>query len=144
MNNFNDYNWHDSSIDKIEIFENSVILNINNAVLNSQIKISCLKTAGLTNLCMWEDTIISTANLNIVSDFSGDFLQSILMAHPQYDNDVWIPIKKGLLDLAIKMTNDITFHIYCYDVAVSSIKENNTGDGSTSRVRQGIVEKYLR
>lgn len=119
MNNFYDYNWHDSTIEKVEIFEDNVILNVYNAVLNSQIKISCSKTAGVTNLCMWEDTIILTACLNVVSDFSEEFIQSILKAHPKYENDDCLPIKKGLLDLAIKLTNDMVFHIYCYDVVVS-------------------------
>lgn len=118
MNSFYDYNWHDSIIEKIEIFENNVILSINNDDLNSRVKIICTRTAGITNLCMWEDTIITTANLNTVSDFSGEFIQSVFKAHPQYENYDCLPIKKGLLDLAIKLTNDIIFHIYCYDVLV--------------------------
>lgn len=119
MNNFYDYNWHDSTIEKIEIFGDNVILSIYNAVLDSQFKITCSKTAGVTNLCMWEDTIITTACLNTVSDFSGEFIQSILKAHPQYENYDCLPVRNGLLDLAIKLTNDIAFHIYCYDVVVS-------------------------
>ena len=119
MKNFYDYNWHDSDIERIEIIENNVILSIHNDDLDSQIKITCLKTAGITNLCMWEDTIISTACLNTVSDFSGEFIQSILKAHPQYEDYDCLPVKKGLLDLAIRLTNDIVFHIYCYDVIVS-------------------------
>ena len=119
MNNFYDYYWHDSTIEKIEIFEDNVILSIYNDVLDLQVKITCSRTAGITNLCMWEDTIITTACLNTVSDFSGEFIQSILKSHPQYENQDCNPIKKGLLDLAIKLTNDIVFHIYCYDVVVS-------------------------
>ena len=120
MNNFYEYYWHDSSIEKIEVFENNVILCIYNNVLDSQVKITCSKTAGITNLCMWEDTIITTACLNTVSDFSGEFIQSILKAHPQYEDYDCLPVKKGLLDLAIKLTNDIVFHIYCYDVVVGT------------------------
>ena len=119
MSNFNNYYWHDSIIKKIEIFEDNVILSIYNDVLDSQIKINCSRTAGITNLCMWEDTIITTAELNGVSDFSGEFIQSILKAHPQYEDDNCLPIKNGLLDLAIKLTNDIVFHIYCYNVVIS-------------------------
>ncbi len=119
MNDFNNYCWHDSTIEKIEIFDDNVILSIYNDVLNSQVKITCSRTAGITNLCMWEDTIITTVCLNTVSDFSGEFIQSILKAHPHYEDYDCLPIKKGLLDLAIKLTNDIVFHIYCYDVVVS-------------------------
>lgn len=119
MNNFYNYSWHDSVIEKIEIFDDNVILSIYNDGLDSQVKIICSRTAGITNLCMWEDTTITTACLNTVSDFSGEFIQSILKAHPQYENEDWLPIKQGLLDLAIQLTNDIVFHIYCYDVVVS-------------------------
>ena len=119
MNSFYGYCWHDSTIEKIEIFEDNVILSVYSNVLNSKVKITCSKTAGLTNLCMWEDTIITNVSLNIVSDFSGEFIQSILKAHPQYEDYDCLPIKTGLLDLAIKLTNDIVFHIYCYDVVVS-------------------------
>lgn len=119
MNNFYDYSWHDSIIEKIEIYGDNVVLTINKFDLDSQTKIYCSKTTGITNLCMWEDTIIVSACLDEVSDFSGDFIQSIIKAHPIYDNDDCIPIKKGLLDLAIKLTNNIVFHIYCYEVVVS-------------------------
>ena len=119
MNNFYNYLWHDSTIEKIEIFKDNVILRIYNDFLKAPVKMTCSKTAGITNLCMWEDTIIITACLNTVSDFSSEFIQSILQAHPQYEEYDCLPIKEGLLDLAIKLTNDIVFHIYCYDVVVS-------------------------
>ena len=118
MNNFHNYSWHDSTIEKIEIFENNVILSIHNNVLKKQVKIACSKTAGVTNLCMWEDNIITDASLNTVLDFSNEFIQSILKAHPQYEEDEYLPIKNGLLDLAINLTNDIVFHIYCYNVVI--------------------------
>ena len=66
MNNFYEYYWHDSSIEKSEVFENNVILCIYNNVLDSQVKITCSKTAGITNLCMWEDTIITTTRQGTV------------------------------------------------------------------------------
>ena len=133
MNNFYDYCWHDSTVEKIEIFEDNVILSIYNNALDSQVKITCSRTAGMTNLCMWEDTIITTAHLNAISDFSEEFIQSILKAHPQYEDYESLPVKNGLLDLAIKLTNGIVFHIYCYGVAVSTIstiRGRQSGDGS--------------
>ena len=50
MNNFYNYYWHDSTIEKIEIFEDNVILSIYNDVLNSQVKITCSRTAGRRTL----------------------------------------------------------------------------------------------
>lgn len=119
MSNFYNYYWHDSSIEKIEIFDDNTILSIYNDDSNLQVKVICSRTAGITNLCMWEDTIIVTASLNMVSDFSDEFIQSILKSHPQYEDLDCLPIKNGLLDLAVELTNNIVFHIYCYDVVVS-------------------------
>lgn len=117
--NFNQYDWHDSIIQKIEIRDSSVNLLISLDDANStSVSVKCSAVVGITNICMWEDNIINCVNINTVSDFSNPFLSEIRANHPVYDNEINAPVRKGLLDLSITLANNITFHIYCYNVDI--------------------------
>ncbi len=107
--NFYRYDFHDAVIEKIEINSNKAVLHIDSDGL--KIKIICSDTVGITNICMWEDDIIYDARLSVAEDFSLPFLQNIKGAHGSDS-----PVLEGMLDLAIELTNNIVFHIYCYGV----------------------------
>ena len=86
---------------------------------DNPITIICHDTVGLTNLCMWEDTIISDADLESVGGNLTPFLQDVKSAH-QLVGDMFNnqPIRDDLLCLSIKLVNDIVFYIYCYNVEI--------------------------
>ena len=119
IDQFHKYYWHDADIQKIEISSNQISITINHDDYENSIKILCNDVVGLTDLCMWEDTIISDATLKHVKDELTPFLQKIKDAHPLngefYDNQ---PIRSNLLCLSITLTNDIVFNIYCYSVEI--------------------------
>ncbi len=119
INNFFKYCWHDGDIEKIEISSNAINMIIRHDDYDKSIKIHCNGVVGLTNLCMWEDTIISEATLEYVNGKLSPFLQEVKDAHPLngefYDNQ---PIGNNLLCLSITLTNDIAFNVYCYDVEI--------------------------
>lgn len=121
MNDFFSYCWHDGDIEKIQISSNqiNIVVLLDDCV--SPVTIACHDTVGLTNLCMWEDTIISKATLERVGDNLSPFLQEIKNAHRLvgeiYGNR---PIRNDLLCLSIKLVNDVTFRIYCYNVEIIS------------------------
>ena len=119
INQFYKYCWHDADIEKIEISSNQITITIQNDDYENSLKILCNNVVGLTNLCMWEDTMINKATLEYVNHELTPFLQKIKETHPLdgefYNNQ---PIKNNLLCLSIKLVNDIVFNIYCYDVKV--------------------------
>ena len=119
MENFYKYDFHDSVLEKIEVNCNKTVMYID--MDGSKIKIICRETVGITNLCMWEDDEIYDATLRKVEDFSVTFLENIKNAHPVYKEAEQNPIRKGLLDLAVELANNIIFHIYCYKTEVCVI-----------------------
>lgn len=126
-NNFYNYDFADASIESINIDYDRVELSIDLDVTQQSgtpekqpIKLICSEVVGLTDLCMWEDTIIFGAELKEVSDKNTPFLAKVFGIYPIENTSQFFdkPLKENLLDLAIEMSNHITFHIYCYDVKV--------------------------
>lgn len=119
MNQFYKYCWHDAEIEKIEISSNRISIIIQHDDYENPIKMICNKVVGLTNLCMWEDTIINSATLEHVNNELTPFLHEIKKSHPLdgefYNNQ---PIRNNLLCLSIKLVNDIVFNIYCYEIEI--------------------------
>ena len=122
MNDFFKYCWHDGDIEKIEISSNQIKISVLHDDYDNPITIFCHSVVGLTNLCMWEDTIINKATLEYVSNKLPAFLQWVQNAHPLeggiYDNH---PIKNNLLCLSIELVNNIAFNVYCYGVEIVSL-----------------------
>ena len=126
-NNFYNYDFADGSIESINIDYDRVELSIDLDVTQQSgtpekqpIKLICSEVVGLTDLCMWEDTIIFGAELKEVSDKNTPFLAKVFGLYPTENTSQFFDksLKEHLLDLAIEMSNHITFHIYCYDVKV--------------------------
>ena len=128
-NNFYNYDFADSSIESINIDYDKVELSIALDVTEQWgiperkiVKLICSEVVGLTDLCMWDDTEIYGAKLKEVSDKNTPFLTKVFGAYPTENTSQFFdnPLKESLLDLAIEMSNHITFHIYCYDVRVEN------------------------
>ena len=119
INQFHKYAWHDADIEKIEISSNQITMTVTCDDYENQIKILCNEVVGLTDLCMWEDTIIDDAKLEYVDNELPSFLQEVMNSHPLdgefYNNQ---PIKNTLLRLSIELSNHIVFNIYCYEVKI--------------------------
>ena len=54
---FENIDWADSNIDKIEIEYDCAKLLIFNDTLQKNVCVSCTGFVGLTNLCIWDDKI---------------------------------------------------------------------------------------
>ena len=119
IDQFHKYCWHDADIEKIEISSNQISIMINHDDYGNSIKILCNDVVGLTDLCMWEDTIIYDAKLEYVNNELPHFLQKVKDSYPLdgklYNNQ---PIKNNLLCLSIQLVNNIVFTIYCYEVEI--------------------------
>ena len=103
---FENIDWADSNIDKIEIEYDCAKLLIFNDTLQKNVCVSCTGFVGLTNLCMWDDQIIDDATVHqIQDDDDTPFIKTVFSA---YDKDFnygerWL--NKGVLELRIKLIN---------------------------------------
>ena len=113
------YSWHDADIEKIEMSSNQITITVQHDEYAEPIKILCSDVLGLTDLCMWQDTIIFNATLKKVTQELPSFLQQVKNAY-SYEESIYKnpPIKDNLLCLSVELVNDIAFHIYCYDVEI--------------------------
>jgi hypothetical protein len=113
--NFYQYDWLDAEIvnilidcDRIELLINLDITEHTGLPKSTPIKLICTGVVGLTDLCMWEDTDIFKASLAEISDRNTTFLSKV--------SETYSLSNEPLLDLAVELSNHITFHIYCYGV----------------------------
>ena len=125
-NSIYEYDWADSSIENINIEHDKVDIMVSldetfesGVPVKKPVKIVCSDVVGITDLCMWDDTDVFSVKLNEVTDQGNAFLSKIYQA---YDMEGYSPayksLKEHLLDLAIELSNQITFHVYCYQVTV--------------------------
>lgn len=119
---FEKISWADSNIEKIEIEYDCAKLFIFNAALQMNVCVSCTGFIGLTNLCIWDDQIIGQASVERVEDDNENpFIRAVFSA---YDKDFnygerWL--SRGILELRIKLLNNISFSIYCQKITVEEI-----------------------
>lgn len=119
---FENIDWADSNIDKIEIEHDCAKLLIFNDTLQKNVCVICTGFVGLTNLCMWDDQIIDDATVHeIQDDDDTPFIKTVFSA---YDKDLnygerWL--NKGVLELRIKLINGIAFSIYCQKIDVEYV-----------------------
>jgi hypothetical protein len=118
--NFNCIDWADSNIERIIIEYDHAQLEIWNDTLQKKLIVHCTGLVGVTNLCIWDDTIISFANLKSVSDYSDDYLRSVFVAYDKNFDYGGRFLKDGLMELKINLVNDIMFSIYCQKVDVDN------------------------
>ena len=119
---FENIDWADSNIEKIEIEYDCAKLLIFNDTLQKNVCVSCTGFVGLTNLCMWDDQIIDDATVHQIQD--DDDTPFIKMVFSAYDKDFnygerWL--NKGILELHIKLINGIAFSIYCQKIDVEYV-----------------------
>ena len=120
---FDNIDWADSNIHKIEIEYDCATILVFNDTLQKNVLVKCTGFIGLTNLCIWDDQIIDSASVHqILDNDSAPFIQEVLSA---YDKDFnygerWL--NTGILELRIKLINNITFSIYCQKINVEFTK----------------------
>ncbi len=119
--NFNELSWHDSQINEISIRDDEIIISVYQDVLEKDCRIVCKEAVGITDLCIWDDSIISSAAATKLTDLSRDFLKSVLKAYGQnYNSDEYKALRDGMIDVSVELVNGIVFHIYCYGVTVET------------------------
>lgn len=112
-----DYYWPDSDIDSILIEYDKAVLTVFNDALQKNLKVICNGFAGITDLCIWDDTFIFSTDLKS-ADESDEFVQKIYSSYDKNYNYGGRKLSDGLLALEIELSNHIMFTIYCLNVDV--------------------------
>ena len=113
---FNNIDWADSNIEKIEIEYDSIKLYVFIDTLQRNVCVTCTGFIGLTNLCIWDDQIIDHAEIHqIADDESIPFMEMVYSAYGERC------LNNGVFDVCIKLVNNISFNIYCQKITVEYI-----------------------
>ena len=119
---FNEIDWADSNIQEINIKYDELIINVFNDTLEKNVNIVCKNFAGMTNLCLWDDTYITKAWVEKATSnslFFNQIMQAYRDKNGNLDNsNVERTLNSGLLKLNIELTNGISCEVYCQNIEV--------------------------
>lgn len=123
--NFQDFYWADSDIESIIIEYDHATLVIWNDALQKRLSVECSGFAGITNLCIWDDTIIMSTSVYPVYDTDNEFLRNLYTSYSKNKDYGGRSLGTGLLELRIELANYISFSVYCQKIEV--IESNQSG-----------------
>lgn len=112
------FNWADSDLESIRIEYDRATLVIWNDILQERLSIECSGFAGITNLCIWDDTIIMSANVHTVDSLDNEFVRTLYGAYSKDKDYGGKSLNDGLLELRIELANYISFSVYCQKIDV--------------------------
>jgi len=123
MMNFLEIDWADSSLEKVEIEYDLAKLTFFNDTFQKNMTVVCTGLAGISNLCIWDDTAVYNWDLSPVTDRSNPFLQELYTSYD--DRFDYGPDRRltDLLELKMQLSNDMWFYVYCLKVEVFDTEE---------------------
>ena len=116
--NFQDFYWADSDIESINIEYDRATLVIWNDALQRRLAVVCSGFAGMTNLCIWDDTIIAGTSMQPAGDADNEFLRDLYKAYSKNKDYGGRSLGDGLLEMRIELVNGISFRVYCQKIEV--------------------------
>lgn len=123
--NFNEISWADMRIENINIEYDQLSLIIVDDFEKCQCCIKCRGFVGITDLCMWDDTIIFEADIIKPCIYDNEYLKKV---YETYDKDFDYGggriLGENLLELRIMLSNHLTFSVYCQKIDVTEYNEN--------------------
>lgn len=111
--------WADSDLERINLEYDRATLIIRNDALQKRLSVVCSGFAGMTNLCIWDDTIILSAGIHPVCNTDNDFLRNLYTAYSKTGDYGGRSLSDGLLELRIMLANQISFSVYCQSIEVA-------------------------
>ena len=117
------YSWADSDLEKIQIEYDQATLIIWNDSVQKQLMVSCYGLAGITSLCIWDDTIILDVRVSSVTDENSEFVRELYSKYEKNYDYGGRSLSDGLLELQIELTNNTSFSVYCLSIEVTEINE---------------------
>lgn len=116
--NISNINWADSDLENITIEYDHASLVIWNDTLQKRLSVECSGLAGITNLCIWDDTIILNVSVSSASDSHNEFVRNLYAKYSKDKDYGGRSLNEGLLELRIELANYISFSVYCQKIEV--------------------------
>ena len=120
--NFNDIFWGDSTLEKIEIEYNKIVVLIFNDATDQLVKIECEQCIGMTDIIIWDEVIIDNVFLKKFDNQSNPLVKRICDIYKNTQS-VKIELNSGLYELRIVLIEDIEFSIICKKITIKTIDE---------------------
>ena len=121
MIELNDVDWIDSQLEKITIEYDKAELLVE--CDSGNYVITCTGLIGLTNLCIWDDTIIENIYVRNADPLSDSYLQNVF-SHYGKDFDCGGRILgENILILSVSIINNTVFNLYCKQISVSTVDD---------------------
>ena len=118
----NDVDWIDSQLKKLTIEYDKAEMLVE-CDFGTYI-ITCTGLIGLTNLCIWDDTIIEDIYVRNADPSLDLYLQNVFS---HYDKDFDYGnnriLGENILILSVSIINNTVFDLYCKQISVCSIDD---------------------
>ena len=115
--------WPDSQLLKIQIEYDHACLWVWNDCLQKKISVECFGLAGVTNLCIWDDTIVENIYVKNADPSSDSYLQNVFS---NYDKDFDCGgriLGENILILSVSIINNTVFDLYCKQISVCVVDD---------------------
>lgn len=118
--NFKEILWADMRIENINIEYDHLSLIIVDDLEKCQFCVKCHGFVGITDLCMWDDTIIFKTDIRHPGVSDNEYLKKVYKSYDKdFDYGGGRILGDNLLELMITLSNNLTFSIYCQGIEVS-------------------------
>ncbi len=114
----NEFDWADSDLREIHIEYDSANLYIFNDYLQQKLRVECLNFAGITNLCIWDDTIIYSLDVKSAEGMDNEFLRNLYRTYDRKYVYGGRSLSDGLKELKVTLANGLAFCIYALEFRV--------------------------
>lgn len=116
--NYDDIFWGDSTLEKIEICYDRIVMSVYNDILHKMIFIKCTHCVGITELLTWDENIIDNIFLNRCKNEN----HILKKAYELYGDEAYDSEKNligDFVNLKVVLINNDEFCIICKSVDFS-------------------------
>lgn len=116
--NYDDIFWGDSTLEKIEICYDRIVMSVYNDILHKMIFIKCTHCVGITELLTWDENIIDNIFLNKCNNENYILKKAYeLYGDESYDSEK--NLTDDFVNLKVVLVNNDEFCIICKSVDFS-------------------------
>ena len=121
MIELNDVDWIDSQLEKITIEYDKAELLVE--CDSGNYVITCTGLIGLTNLCIWDDTIIENIYVKNADPSSDSYLQNVFSNYGKDFDYCGRILGENILILSVSIINNTVFDLYCKQISVCVVDD---------------------
>ena len=116
--NFNEILWEDSRLEKIEIVNDKISILIYNDVKQKEIYIDCLQCVGMTEIIIWDETIIDFIDLKEISISDNYLVNKMINTYGKYSPNYDKQLSDNLYKLKVIFIDNTYFEVVCNKIII--------------------------